>query len=84
MATKRVGGRAKKLEPMSMQEFQDALKQARLEGIEQGYEAHERTTRIQNPRHPECQTCEVLYERDELKRELVVRRVTKTRGPGAG
>lgn len=68
MGKRNVGGRAKKI-TMSMQELHDLLDDVRRKAIHEGYEAHERTTRLPNLRHPDCQMCDYLYAEDELRRQ---------------
>ena len=60
-----IGGRAKTIQ-LTLQELHDLLDHVRVEAIEEGFAAHERTTRLPNPRHPECQMCDHLFARDEL------------------
>lgn len=76
---KNVGGGAKKI-TLSLAELQEKLDRVRATAFEEAYEAHERATRIQNPRHPDCQTCELLFQRDELKKEVRVYRANTQGG----
>lgn len=67
---KNIGGRAKKI-TLSMQELDEALERVRAAAFDEAYEAYERTSRIDNPpRHPKCQTCDLLFDRDDLKKEI--------------
>lgn len=70
---KNVGGAAKKV-TMTLEELHETLERVRKAAFEEAYDAHERAIRIQNPRHPDCQMCDVLFEKDDLMKEVRVYR----------
>ena len=68
MAKRNIGGLARKRE-LSLQDIAE-IEQGAYERAKADLEDQfERVRRLNHPRHPDCQMCDYLYERDELQQE---------------